>query len=229
MREQIIHATQGNKLTWNPERVTEIDVLTAFGMSDQIGDLNALGGLMLTLKGGVRSKSLFYMPGQDIFTQDMRKAAECLSRMCRFHKLFKRTKADRRLMLAQIVVVEKIYDQCVHCMGSGIAISEFGVKSQCEHCEGDGELPGHGNGKRVYENWERMAIIFEARIKRFVDSPARNKEGEKKYWERCQAFHDDMLREYLRHCDRQVEAMHALLSIAMKDKVNSVAHMLERR
>lgn len=219
MRGRIFRALQGESLSWDTDRQTQIDVLTAFGMTDRIGEVNMLGGVLLTLKGALHSKSTMQIPGQDLYAEDRKKAVDMLASVVRFHKDFKRIKDDRRRLLAALAITETLNDQCPVCNGAGAIKTESGVVVECQEC--------NGVGKRRFDDGERFLVIYEDWIREFAEDPKRATETKAEN----EAAHKELLtrmrRDYAKRAVKQLFLMHAFLSWAMADKTKTVALMLE--
>lgn len=220
MRERLYRAVNATNLSWDPDEEKDIDILTAMGLTDMIGKVNMLGGLLYALKGAAVTRSQFYFPGSDRYLQDQRNAAATLSDVARNHRSVRALRRPMRDSLATLAITEWLHENCPKCGGAEEALSGNGVMIQCSVC--------HGSGKRRFSNYERIATVYEWQILAFDQHPHRGKEPKAVRRRKRDALLERLERDYLRHCDRPLYVMHGLLGLAQKDKAATVWQWLGR-
>lgn len=164
MRKALQRAELSTDLGWSRERQKDVDILTALGITDNFGRLESLGRKLITLKACGKSRSLMYVPGQDLYDQDQKEAIKELSDFCRFPRAFAWMRKIQRQRLCALVVCEWIHDQCDHCKGAGQITREVGGTITCGTCQ--------GSGKRHYsdaERWEAIANVMPDKIEETAD------------------------------------------------------------
>lgn len=151
-RERMHHAIDTTDMGWSDIKVKDIDLLTAMGFASGSGELEALGGDLLIIRTATRSKSLFYIPGNDLYKQTEKNACEALSEVSRHHRDIKSIRRDQRQYLAALAVTEWINDACPTCEGRGSLKRDDGtVVITCLTCK--------GSKKRRYSDKERIETM----------------------------------------------------------------------
>lgn len=152
MKERAQRAMGSSDLGWSEVTMKDVDILTAMGWSDRHSDLEALGGMLLLIKTATRSRSLFYIPGNDVYQATVTGARDALSELCRNHQDVKPIRRNRRDVLAGLVITEWIHDACPDCTGAGeIKREDNSVVITCPACK--------GGKKRRYSDYERMEVL----------------------------------------------------------------------
>lgn len=151
-RERLQHAVNSSDLGWSDQREKDVDVLTAMGITDSRGELMELGGELVILKTSTRSKSLMYVPGNDLYKATQLSAIEKLSSVTRHARTVRDVRQDQRLCLAGIALTEWIHDRCDYCHGSGRMKNDKGqIVAECQECG--------GTGNRTYADQERVDTL----------------------------------------------------------------------
>ena len=155
-RERLQHAVNSTDLSWSEQREKDVDVLTAMGFASARGDFLSLGGDLCVLKQSTRSKSIIYVPGNDLYKKTTESAIKKLWSVTRHAG--KDMRKDQRLSLAGIAVTEWINDLCGYCHGNGKMKNDKGqIVAECPECGGTGD--------RTYTDAERIeTLIAQVRV-----------------------------------------------------------------
>lgn len=153
-RERLQHAANSTDLGWSDDqREKDVDILTAMGITDARGELMALGGELIILKVSTRSKSLFYVPGNDLYKATQLSAIGKLAEVTRHAATVRDIRYNARMCLAGIALTEWLHDRCDYCHGSGRMKNDKGqVVAECPECK--------GTGNRKYNDDERIETLL---------------------------------------------------------------------
>lgn len=198
-RERLHHAINTTDMGWSDLKVKDIDILTALGITDGHGELEELGGLLLVIKTATRSKSIFYIPGNDLYQLAVKNSCEALSEVCRHHRDLRGLRRDERQYLASIAITEWINDACPPCNGTGNMKRDDGtVVITCESCK--------GGKKRRYGDAERLDALQLGSDKSRASLRAR----------------------YLAIWERALMILHGVIGLAERAKLRATIDLLER-
>lgn len=186
MRERLHHAIDTTDMGWSDIKTKDVDILTAMGFAAGSGELEALGGDLLIIKAATRSKSIFYIPGNDLYKKTENAACVGLSTVGRHHRDIKGIRRDQRDFLASLAITEWINDACPPCNGTGAMKRDDGtVVITCVTCK--------GGKKRRYSDHERIEVLRD----RFPDAKL-----------------SDLKARYQSTWERALMVMHGLIGLA---------------
>jgi len=196
-RERLHRAVNSTDLGWDDRREKDVDILTAMGMTDSRSEVLALGGNLIVLKTSARSKSIFYIPGNDLYKATQTAAIKGLCDVTR--RTLRQIRQDQRMYLSGMAVTEWLHDRCPECNGTGRMKNDKGqVVAECATCQ--------GTGQRTYGHTERRATLRAG-------------------MRGCKT--DQFGKLYHQHWSKAMDELHAMIVLAERYKQRAVAKMLE--
>ena len=150
-RQRLHRAQNSTDLGWSDHHTKDVDVLTAMGITDARGELMALGSDLILLKMSTRSKSIFYIPGNDLYRATQQSAIDKIAKLA--VNKGKNVRSGHYQTLAALALTEWLNELCGTCAGAGRMLNDGGmiVVAECNTCK--------GSGRRYYTKEDRIEAI----------------------------------------------------------------------
>lgn len=150
-QERLATVATSSDLGWSPDKVKDIDIITARGLVEVLnpGRMVRLGKLLHTLRAYESARTKTDL--QDRMSEDRVECYALAADMMKRDQACKSLSETQRGILCMVAVTEWIHDRCKACKGAGAIERELGGTITCHAC--------NGSKKHYFSDTERAEAL----------------------------------------------------------------------